>query len=171
LRVIGNGPERDSLESLARKLGVDSSVQFLGELPRREDVLKEIAAAMLLLQPSQREGQSTVVLEALLLGTPVLAAVGDETAVGDFLGPEPATSPARLNAASEPEAWSRRIVELLADATMRDRLVAEGRQAVGSLGWRDHIAPQVESLYERLRATSSRQPVSPGFTESSSITP
>jgi len=155
LHISGGGPERDALERLVNELGVMSSVRFLGELPAREQVLTEIATATLLLQPSQREGQSTVVLEALSLGTPVLAAVGDETAVGDFLGSEPATSAARLDVNASPDAWGERIVKLLRDEPLRRQLADEGRQAVASLGWKDHIAPQVESLYQRLIAKRS----------------
>lgn len=150
LCVVGGGPERESVERLAHELGVASSVRFLGELPEREQVLGEIAGATLLLQPSVREGQSTVVLEALLLGTPALAAVGDETAVGDFLGPTPAVDAARLDATAGPEAWGERIAMLLGDEPLRRRLADEGRQAVAALGWKDHIAPQVEALYRRL---------------------
>ena len=91
-----------------------------------------------------------VVVEALSLGTPVLAAIGDETAVGDFLGPELATSAARLDIEAGPEAWSERIVQLLNNEPLRERLATEGRNVVASLGWKDHIAPQVETLYERL---------------------
>lgn len=150
LYVVGDGPERTALQALASELNLGDSVRFLGQLPEREQVLNEIASADLLLQPSQREGQSTVVLESLSLGTPVLAATGDETAVGDFLGPEPATTLARLPHNAAPADWSRRIVELLRNEASRDRLLAAGQSAVAELGWRDHIAPQVEMLYERL---------------------
>jgi glycosyltransferase involved in cell wall biosynthesis len=154
LTIVGGGPERESLERLTQELDLTASIRFLGELPEREQVLAEIAEATLLLQPSVREGQSTVVLEALLLGTPVLAAVGEETAVGDFLGPLPAVEAARLDAAAGPEAWGVRIAELLNDESRRCRLADEGRRAVASLGWKDHIAPQVEELYRRLIAPS-----------------
>jgi glycosyltransferase involved in cell wall biosynthesis len=150
LHVVGDGPERTSLEASARSLNLADAVRFLGQLPEREQVLTEIASADLLLQPSQREGQSTVVLESLSLGTPVLAATGDETAVGDFLGPEPATSLARMPHNAAPVEWAGRIVELLRDAPLRQQLLRAGQGAVAELGWREHIAPQVEALYERV---------------------
>jgi len=149
LRIVGTGPEREALEHLACEVGAADSIRFLGELPEREQVLNEIAAATLLLQPSEREGQSTVVLEALSLGTPVLATVGDETAVGDFLGPQPATSAARLDASASDATWSERIVQLLTDDELRARLASAAARAVAELGWTDHIAPQVEALYRR----------------------
>lgn len=152
LEIIGDGPERTSLMALVAELELEPSVRFLGQLPSFDDVLKQIASAGLLLQPSAREGQSTVVLEALSVGTPVLAAVGDETAVGDFLGSQPTTDAARLDVAAPPSAWSQRIVELLQNAELRDLLAEAGRESVAQLGWNDHIVPQVEALYQRLVA-------------------
>lgn len=154
LEVIGDGPERTHLMQLAAELELEPSVRFAGQLPNFDDVLKKIASAALLLQPSSREGQSTVVLEALSVGTPVLAAVGDETAVGDFIGPQPATDAARLDVEAPPSAWSQRVVQLLQDAELRNRLAAAGRESVASLGWDDHIVPQVEDLYRRLIANN-----------------
>ncbi|MGC3969899.1 MAG: glycosyltransferase [Pirellulales bacterium] len=63
LRIVGDGPERAALETLAGKLNLGNRVKFLGQLANHADVLAEIAAAELLLQPSSREGQSTVALE------------------------------------------------------------------------------------------------------------
>lgn len=150
LEIVGDGPERRTLEQIARKLGVERSVLFRGQLSEREHVLEAIAAAELLLQPSAREGQSTVVLEALSLGTPVLAAVGDETAVGDFLGPADSTSAARLDVAAQPQAWAERIVQLLNDEPLRRHLADEGRRVAVELNWKEHVAPQVEALYRRI---------------------
>jgi glycosyltransferase involved in cell wall biosynthesis len=155
LHVVGDGPELSALKRLADQLKLGESVRFLGQLAERDQVLAEIAAAELLLQPSIREGQSTVVLEALMLGTPVVAAVGDETAVGDFLGDPQATALARIGADETAEAWSQRIVQLLCDSNARAQLASAGSAAVKELGWRDHIAPAVEQLYERQIAVQS----------------
>ena len=150
LHVVGDGPEMAALKAQAHACQVTESVCFLGQLPEQEQVLRELAAAELLLQPSTREGQSTVVLEALTLGTPVLAAVGEETAVGDFLGDPTSTSLARLEMSADAAAWSERIVRLLGDSAKRSELATAGAREVAELGWRDHIAPRVEQLYRRL---------------------
>jgi len=75
LVVVGDGPQRDDLESLAHRLR--APVRFVGRLPR-DEALAWIAAADRLLQPSEAEGAPTVVREARMLGTPVLS-----TSVGD----------------------------------------------------------------------------------------
>jgi glycosyltransferase involved in cell wall biosynthesis len=69
LVVIGDGPERGRLESLARRLGVDAS--FTGALGRPH-ALAWIGAADLLIVASEAEGLSTVIREADALGTRVV---------------------------------------------------------------------------------------------------
>jgi glycosyltransferase involved in cell wall biosynthesis len=76
--VIGDGPERASLEKHAAAVG--PSVRLLGALPRR-DTLAWIAAADVLLHASAIEAAPTVVREARALGVRVIACdTGDVTA-------------------------------------------------------------------------------------------
>jgi glycosyltransferase involved in cell wall biosynthesis len=75
LIVVGDGPERATLERLARERG--ARVRFTGALPRPE-ALGFIACADTLLHMSEEEGSPAVVREARALGVPVLA-----TAAGD----------------------------------------------------------------------------------------
>jgi teichuronic acid biosynthesis glycosyltransferase TuaC len=69
LLVIGDGPEKKSLERLARELRANA--HFLGVLSRSE-TLAHIAAADALVHMSEQEGLSSVVREADALGTPVI---------------------------------------------------------------------------------------------------
>jgi glycosyltransferase involved in cell wall biosynthesis len=69
LIVVGDGPERGRLEALARARDVDA--RFLGVLPR-EETLAWIGAASVLLFASEQEGASTVLREAVAMGTRVL---------------------------------------------------------------------------------------------------
>jgi teichuronic acid biosynthesis glycosyltransferase TuaC len=68
LVVVGDGPERARLESLARQCGIDG--RFVGNVGRC-DALAWIGAADVLLHASEAEGLSTVIREAEALGTPV----------------------------------------------------------------------------------------------------
>lgn len=72
--VVGSGPLRGDLEAVARSLGIDAAVQFLGH---QRDIPAIVAASDILAVPSVREGLPMVVLEALALARPVVAsAVG-----------------------------------------------------------------------------------------------
>jgi glycosyltransferase involved in cell wall biosynthesis len=74
LVFAGEGPDRASLEDLARSSGLTGTVRFLGYRP---DVQEVFANLDLLVLSSDTEGLPNVVLEAMAMGVPVVA-----TAVG-----------------------------------------------------------------------------------------
>jgi glycosyltransferase involved in cell wall biosynthesis len=76
LAVLGDGPERQVLERRAGELGLDGRVRFLGR-GDRDDVLRLFRACDAALLSSSWENFPHTVVEALAVGTPVLA-----TAVG-----------------------------------------------------------------------------------------
>ena len=69
--LVGDGPERRLLEALVRELDVSSRVHLLGF---REDASRILRSVDLLFFPSQREGASVTVRQAMVLGVPVVAA-------------------------------------------------------------------------------------------------
>jgi glycosyltransferase involved in cell wall biosynthesis len=72
LVVAGEGEERPELERRAADLGLDGRVRFLGPQPR-ERVLELLRAGDALLLSSSWENFPHTVVEALAVGTPVLA--------------------------------------------------------------------------------------------------
>jgi UDP-glucose:(heptosyl)LPS alpha-1,3-glucosyltransferase len=68
LLVIGSD-EPGPYEALARQLGVDARL-----IPGRDDIVRFLCAADLMLHPARAENTGTVLLEALLCGLPVLCA-------------------------------------------------------------------------------------------------
>ena len=69
--IIGDGPERSELESLALELGIANKVSFLGKLPR-EKTLQKLAASDALLHPSLHDSGGWVTLEAMAARKPVV---------------------------------------------------------------------------------------------------
>ena len=67
--IAGDGPQRNSLRSLASELGVASSLHMLGH---RDDVPRLMSAADVLVHPSTSEAFGIVVIEAMMQGTPVV---------------------------------------------------------------------------------------------------
>jgi len=72
LEIAGTGDYRPTLEQLARELGVESRVRFLGFIPEASKValLRRAWAAML---ASPKEGWGISNMEAAACGTPVIA--------------------------------------------------------------------------------------------------
>jgi glycosyltransferase involved in cell wall biosynthesis len=68
--VVGSGPERDSLEEYAKKLGISGHVTFTGFVA---DVTELMLDLNLLIVPSLWEGFGLTALEAMAVGVPVVA--------------------------------------------------------------------------------------------------
>ncbi len=70
LLMIGDGPERDDSEKLAKDLGMHDAVRFLGKLEAVEEVL---SVADLFLMPSEKESFGLAALEAMACEVPVIS--------------------------------------------------------------------------------------------------
>jgi glycosyltransferase involved in cell wall biosynthesis len=81
--LIGAGPAESALRREADRLGLSGQVVFLGV---RHDVPAILAASDLFVLPSRNEGLSQALLEAMALGTPVVAT--DVGGTADVVQPE-----------------------------------------------------------------------------------
>ena len=106
----------------AAELGVGETIRFLG---RRRDALRFVAAADVFLNPSDVEGLPLAVLEAMALGTPVVA-----TSVGGVPSVVKDNETGLLVAPSEPESLARATLRLLADSEVAEKLAGAAREVV-----------------------------------------
>lgn len=70
LWIVGDGPQKESLVTLAGRLGLNSSCEFLGSKPRG---INYIAAADIVVMTSMYEGFGNVTCEAMACGKPIIA--------------------------------------------------------------------------------------------------
>jgi glycosyltransferase involved in cell wall biosynthesis len=102
LVLVGDGPDRETLERRAAELGVASRVRFLGERP---DVERLLPAMDVFVLSSREEGIPNALLEAMAAGRPAVAtAVGGTVEVlehGETGWLVPARAPEALAAALE----------------------------------------------------------------------
>jgi len=70
LEIVGDGPERENLETLCNELGLRDEVSFTGFLP---DPYSNLADASIVVVSSEIEGFGNVIVEALALGVQVVA--------------------------------------------------------------------------------------------------
>lgn len=70
VRHAGSGPLREELEVMARKLGVEHLVQFLGN---RHDISDLLGGAVCLVHTAENEGCPNVLMEAMACGRAVVA--------------------------------------------------------------------------------------------------
>jgi N-acetyl-alpha-D-glucosaminyl L-malate synthase BshA len=70
LLMVGDGPERESAERLAKKLGIKDKILFLG---KSDEVRKILCFTDLFLLPSETESFGLAALEAMAARTPVIS--------------------------------------------------------------------------------------------------
>ena len=137
LVIVGDGPERAALERRAQDLGVADRVRFEGALSR-EEALRWLAGARAALLPSAWENMPHAAVEALAVGTPVVA-----TAVGGV----PEIVHDAENGVLVPPGDVRALADAMRrvlDDGLRDRLAAGARPSVAAIGR--------EAVYGRLEA-------------------
>jgi glycosyltransferase involved in cell wall biosynthesis len=74
--IVGDGPERASLEQLATRLGVADRVEFCGALPPAA-ALERARRAWLFVMPSTEEAFGVAYIEAMAAGVPAIGAAGE----------------------------------------------------------------------------------------------
>ncbi|MBU0762809.1 MAG: glycosyltransferase family 4 protein [Candidatus Altiarchaeota archaeon] len=72
-KIIGCGPELQSLRDTAIKNGLGECVDFMGYVEKHDDVLKVMKASHAVCLPSVVEGFGITVVEAMALGVPYVA--------------------------------------------------------------------------------------------------
>lgn len=80
--ILGTGPEKLNLQKRAAALGVDSRVQFLGQVSH-EELPAHLSASDIFIRPSRSEGMGNSFIEAMAAGLPVIAT--QEGGIADFL--------------------------------------------------------------------------------------
>lgn len=113
LHVIGDGAERDTLDSRIASLGIGTRVRFHGALPNAGQLVR---AFDVLLLSSRTEGTPMVLLEAMTAGVPIVA-----TAVGGV--PDVLPDGAALLAPNEDTS----ALAAALDATLTDRAASAAR--------------------------------------------
>jgi glycosyltransferase involved in cell wall biosynthesis len=126
LAIAGDGPDRTELERRAAALGVDSRARFLGGVSR-DGVLRLFRAADASLLCSAWENFPHTVVEALAVGTPVIA-----TAVGGVPEVVREGENGLLVPPGDPRALATAIELFFQDGELRARLSRDAAASVAS---------------------------------------
>jgi glycosyltransferase involved in cell wall biosynthesis len=158
LRITGDGPFKQYLQDLIRRLNVGENVQLLGHLPTRTDVFRVLASADLYAMPTLRDGPPVAILEAMLWGKPILCL--DRGATAEMVPPEVGF---KIEVHSRGQVVQDIARSLTWAAEHRDDLTAMGRAArthtMNYHSW-DRIGDTIDVAYEELMGQSAGPPSS-----------
>jgi D-inositol-3-phosphate glycosyltransferase len=150
LAIIGGDPwaedpdaEMARLQALRHELDIHDLVTFLGS--RDQDILPNYyAAAEMVIMPSHYESFGMVALEAMAMGTPVIASEVGGLAFVVKDGVNGFHVPSR-----DPEALADRIYTLLTDPACRDSLGQQARQYAQHFAW-PIIVERIVNVYQNI---------------------
>ena len=139
LVIVGDGPLRSTLETLATELAIDQQVLFLGT---RDDVYDLINLFDIYALPSLHEGIPMALLEAMALARPVVA-----SRVGGI--PELVTDGAegKLVPFQDVAALSQALKELALSPALREQMGKAGRERITQSYENKETAAEVRDLY------------------------
>jgi glycosyltransferase involved in cell wall biosynthesis len=144
LKLVGDGPHRPVLESLAEENGITEKITFMGWMDKA-DLYHEFNVANLFVLPSRHEGMPNVILEAMACGLPVVASniAGNEELVldgktGILVPPE------------DPSALGAGLKTLMLDSDLRQKLGTASRVRVEKSYTWDQVARSYLSVLQEI---------------------
>lgn len=146
LRLIGEGPEREVLQNIARRSGIDAFVEFAGLC---HNVAAELESADIFILPSRAEGLSNALLEAMACALPVVAS--------DIAGNRELLQAGKnglLFAPDDSQALATALRRLLQRPALRQELGCAARRRVEEAYSLDIVAQRYAALYRQLAATN-----------------
>jgi glycosyltransferase involved in cell wall biosynthesis len=148
--VVGEGPQRASLEAMAAELGVTANVRFTGWVDPSSRVFGLMKAARLLVMPSVREGFGISVVEGQACGAVPVVVRSPMSAAPDLIRDG---IDGRLCDPSV-ESLADTLAELLGDPQRLETMSSAALEAAEAWSW-DRLAGEMEAIYRRLAASPS----------------
>jgi len=144
LLMVGDGPDCAPAQRLARELGLDQHVTFMGKQGHIERLLP---LAHVLLLPSELESFGLAALEGMACGLPPVA-----TRVGGV--PELITHGVDgfLEPVGNIDAQAARVLSLLTDSALYQRVSAAARQTAQARFCSSLVIPRYEAYYQEILA-------------------
>ncbi len=143
-KVAGEGPEESKLRALARGLGVENRVEWLGFVPHAK-LPALLHAADVYIRPSRSEGFGASFPEAMAAGAPVITT--QEGGLKDYITPEVAWVVEK----DRPDQIASQIKAILGNPEQTKRVIENARQMVlHKYDWEIIARDMREKVFSRL---------------------
>ncbi|RJQ14845.1 glycosyltransferase family 1 protein [Candidatus Parcubacteria bacterium] len=144
LAIAGSGPDESKLRDLAKRLKIESFVDFLG-LIEPDDVASFLKAGDVFVRPSRAEGLGSSFLEAMAVGLPVIG-----TRVGgipDFLEDQKTGLFCKVD---DPKDLASKIKLLLSNKKLYENIALGGKNLVDSNYDWSNIAMRMKKIFDSM---------------------
>ena len=144
--VVGTGPEEGRLKILAGQKNIEHLFHFVGF---QNDALSCINAMDIFVLTSEREGMPRVIMEAMLMGKPVVAS--------DVTGPKDLVVPAKtgmLVPCAAPERFADALLRLADDGDLRVRMGTAGKDRILRNFSIDRYVSGIEKVFSEVLSCS-----------------
>jgi glycosyltransferase involved in cell wall biosynthesis len=154
LRIIGGGPEKAALESLAESLGVADRVTFLdqiasGEMPAQYRLIDALAVPSLTRPNWKEQFGPRATIEALASGVPVVGS--NSGAIPDVLDGAGLIVPE-----GDVDSLADGLRQLQAEPALRESLAVKGRDRIVERYTHDQVAEATVRVYQHIIESSQR---------------
>jgi len=144
LRILGSGPQKARLESLATELGIAERVRFEEPIPSTQmpGYYNQLDALVLpsLTRPNWKEQFGRVLIEAMACGVPVVGS--DSGEIPNVIGDAGLVFPE-----GDVQALQDKLPQLMADPALRDELAQRGRERVLAHYTQAQVAAKTYQVY------------------------
>ncbi len=134
LIIVGDGSERRNLELLCSSIGMESHVNFVGQITQSR-IAQYYCASDLFTLPSISEGFGTVLIEAMFAGLPIVAT--NVTGINEIVNNG---ENGYLVEPKNPTALSIKIIKLLDDERTRTRIGINNKLKARGRTWENYVS-------------------------------
>jgi glycosyltransferase involved in cell wall biosynthesis len=142
--IIGDGPDKKTLQRLTKTLGIEEFVYFTGR-QSREKVIKYLASADIFVLPSHFDSTPNALLEAMVSGKAVI--------VSDFPGNAEVVEnnfDGLVFKTGDVNELVEKLLELISDKKLRDKLGKNAREKIKRKYSWDLMVERLVKLYEKV---------------------
>lgn len=142
-KIIGDGPDKNKLIKLTKRLGLSKNIEYLGFLKKHDRVIKTIKSSHLLIHPGTVEGFGITLLESMACGTPYVCSditvfkEVTENGKGGLIFKQ-----------KNAEDLADKISTLLRKKQLYKKKVMEGKKLVRKYDWKA-ITKKLETIYKK----------------------
>jgi glycosyltransferase involved in cell wall biosynthesis len=142
--IVGDGPDRESLERYSSELGLDGNVAFLGFITDQRDLFALMKRSKVFVFPSTREGFGRSVMEAQACGLPAVVVKAPDSASPTLIR----HGSNGLLCENDARSLAATLGDLLGNPSRRQQMAQEALAEAARYDW-SNVVGRIEGIYRQ----------------------